>query len=91
MNTYLLGNCLEHGYLRGNRRVIDPTATDTKAQRRTQMDLIVDIISRCSDETDDVVQLQVSQYCASTHSLIEAAYSVLCVCVLCLLCAFLRL
>jgi hypothetical protein len=48
----------EHGHLTGSRRAI--VSSEPSSPKKTQMELIVEIISQCADENDDVVQLQVS-------------------------------
>lgn len=60
---------IERGYLRGSKKVyLTPKAgekaapegdEDVKQQKLTLMDLIIDTVSKCSDEFDDSVQLQV--------------------------------
>lgn len=59
---------IEHGYLRGNKRlVVSELNTSSSAaepdikpsQRRTLMDLIIETICKCSEEFDDTVHLQV--------------------------------
>lgn len=56
---------LEHGYLRGNKRIPDQKNSNSdevsgkSSQRRILMDLVIETISKCSDEYDDSVQLQV--------------------------------
>ena len=59
---------LEHGYLRGNKRVVvESKSNDDQdykpSQRRTLMDLVIETICKCSEEYDDNVQLQVSRTC----------------------------
>lgn len=59
-----MSHLTEHGYLRGKKR-IDVTAKsnaegDLKPRQTViLMDLIIETISKCSDEADDGVQLQV--------------------------------
>ena len=63
---------VEHGYLRGKRLVQHTPANSVKADEgeavsseskapppSTLIDVIVETVSKCSDETDDGVQLQV--------------------------------
>lgn len=59
----------ERGYLRGIKRIeAEKTETikggdadDKPSGRRTLMDLIVEVIAKCSEEYDDNVHLQVTR------------------------------
>lgn len=62
---------VEHGYLKGNRQVEHNLSTaksdegEASAESKVPtppaklIDVIIDTVSKCSDETDDGVQLQV--------------------------------
>jgi len=70
----------EHGYLRGKRQVQHTPVNSVKAEEgeavstesklppspSTLIDVIVETVSKCSDETDDGVQLQVWRPFVST-------------------------
>ena len=68
---------VEHGYLKGNRLVEqqspaaaskpdDDANTESKGPRKL-IDLVVETVSKCSDEADDGVQLQVRDSLYLTH------------------------
>ena len=58
--------CAEHGYLKGKSKInvyqdtIQEGDTEPKSTQRALMDVIVETITKCSDEFDDTVQLQVN-------------------------------
>jgi hypothetical protein len=63
---YIFSDFIEHGYLKGKRKVAtsifstDEGENEPKIQQnRTLMDAIIETVSKCSDEFDDGVQLQV--------------------------------
>lgn len=51
---------VEHGYLRGTALlVVDVSAASEGRERRTLMDHVIDVVTRCSEEYDESVHLQV--------------------------------
>lgn len=58
--------CLDHAYLRGNKRILqpspklsDPSDGESKSERRILIDLVMETVARCADEYDDSVHAQV--------------------------------
>ena len=51
---------VEHGYLRGSALLVADTGEGSASgERRTLMDHVIDVVTRCSEEYDETVHLQV--------------------------------
>jgi hypothetical protein len=51
---------IEHGYLRGTAQLQMEAGEGREGERRTLMDHVIDTVTRCSEEYDEAVHLQVS-------------------------------
>ena len=49
----------EHGYLRGTSLLVMDTGEGKEGERRTLMDHVIDVVTRCSEDYDETVHLQV--------------------------------
>lgn len=57
---------IDHGYLRGNKKIsftnktnVDENGETKSSEKRTLMDLIIETVAKCSEEYDDGVHIQV--------------------------------